>query len=149
MQRHVEERVLEVATAVDLLAFETPSFHNRVQRMRFSGPQSLNLIFGLSGMIRAAVGVIAVMVALITIEPFLVLMVSIVLIPAWLSASRPGEAFWRFFWRMTPRDRERQYLAGLLSDREAAKESEHLILLSSCMLDTASFTTSASVNSVS
>jgi ATP-binding cassette, subfamily B, bacterial len=123
MQRHVEEQVLEVATAVDLLAFETPSFHNRVQRMRFSGPQSLNLIFGLSGMIRAAVGVIAVLVALITIEPFLVLMVSIVLIPAWLSASRRGEAFWRFFWRMTPRDRERQYLAGLLSDREAAKES--------------------------
>jgi hypothetical protein len=33
-----------------------------------------------------------------------------------------GEAFWRFFWRMTPRDRERHYLAGLLSDRDAAKE---------------------------
>jgi ATP-binding cassette subfamily B protein len=122
MQRHVEEQVLEVATAVDLLAFETPAFHNRVQRMRLSGPQSLNLVFGLSGLIRAAIGVVAVLVALITIEPLLVLMVSIVLIPAWLSASRRGEAFWRFFWRMTPRDRERQYLAQLLSEREAAKE---------------------------
>jgi ATP-binding cassette subfamily B protein len=30
MQRHVEEGVLEVATAVDLLAFETPACHNRV-----------------------------------------------------------------------------------------------------------------------
>jgi ATP-binding cassette, subfamily B, bacterial len=122
IQRHIEEHVLEGASAVDLLGFETPAFHNRVQRMQLSGPQSLNLIFGLSGLISGAVGVVAVLVTLTTIEPVLVIMVSIVFIPAWLSASRRGEAFWRFFWRMTPRDRERQYLAGLLSTRHAAKE---------------------------
>ena len=122
MQRHVEDQVLEVATAVDLLGFETPAFHNRVQRMRLGGPQALNVMFGLSGLIRAVIGVVAVLVTLITIEPLLVLMVSIVFVPAWLSASRRGQAFWRFFWRMTPRDRERQYLASLLSDRDDAKE---------------------------
>ena len=122
LQRHIQEHVLEVATAVDLLAFETPAFHNRVQRMQVSSHQALNMIFGLSGLIQAAIGIVAVLVTLITIQPVLVLMVSIVFIPAWLSASRRGEAFWRFFWRMTPRDRERQYLAMLLSDRDAAKE---------------------------
>ena len=122
MQRHVEDQVLEVATAVDLLGFEPPAFHNRVQRMRLGGPQALNVTFGLSGLIRAVIGVVAVLVTLITIEPLLVLMVSIVFVPAWLSASRRGQAFWRFFWRMTPRDRERQYLASLLSDRDDAKE---------------------------
>jgi ATP-binding cassette, subfamily B, bacterial len=122
LQRHIQEHVLEVATAVDLLAFETPAFHNRVQRMQVSSHQPLNMIFGLSGLIRAAIGIVAVLVTLITIQPVLVLMVSIVFIPAWLSASRRGEAFWRFFWRMTPRDRERQYLAVLMSDRDAAKE---------------------------
>ncbi|MDQ5854504.1 MAG: ABC transporter ATP-binding protein/permease [Chloroflexota bacterium] len=122
MQRHVEESVLEVAAAVDLLAFETPAFHNRVQRMRLTGPQALELVFGVSGLIRAAIGVLAVLVTLITIEPVLILMVSFVFLPAWLLASRRGEAMWRFFWRMTPRDRERQYLAGLLSDRDEAKE---------------------------
>lgn len=122
LQRHIQGHVLEVATAVDLLAFETPAFHNRVQRMQVSSHQPLNMIFGLSGLIRAAIGIVAVLVTLITIQPVLVLMVSIVFIPAWLSASRRGEAFWRFFWRMTPRDRERQYLAVLMSDRDAAKE---------------------------
>jgi len=122
IQRHIEEHVLEVATAVDLLGFETPAFHNRVQRMQLSGPQSLNLIFGLSGLIRGAIGIVAVLVTLMTIEPVLVLMVSIVFVPAWMSASQRGEAFWGFFWRMTPRDRERQYLARLISDRDAAKE---------------------------
>jgi ATP-binding cassette subfamily B protein len=78
IQRHIEEHVLEVASAVDLLGFETPAFHNRVQRMQLSGPQSLNLIFGLSGLISGAVGVVAVLVTLTTIEPVLVIMVSIV-----------------------------------------------------------------------
>jgi len=122
MQRHVEEGLLEVATAVDLLGFETPAFHNRLQRMRLSGQQPLNLVFGLSGLVRGVIGVVAALVTLITIQPVLVLMVSIVFLPAWLLASRRGEALWRFYWRMTPRDRERQYIAGLLSDRDEAKE---------------------------
>jgi ATP-binding cassette, subfamily B, bacterial len=122
MQRHVEDRVLEVVTEVDLLGLEAPAFHSRVQRMRLSGPQALNLVFGLSGLIGAAIGVVAVLVTLVTIEPLLVLMVSVVFFPAWLWASRRGESLWHFAWRMTPRDRERQYLVGLLSDRDSAKE---------------------------
>ena len=39
VQRHVDEHVLEVATAVDLLGLETPAFHNRVQRMRLRDPK--------------------------------------------------------------------------------------------------------------
>jgi ATP-binding cassette, subfamily B, bacterial len=122
MQRHVEEQVLEVASAVDLIGFEMPAFHNRVRRMHLSGPQSLNVVMGMSGLIRAAIGVVAVLATLITIEPLLVLMVSIVFVPAWLLASRRGEALWSFFFRTTPRDRERQYLVSLLSDRNDAKE---------------------------
>jgi ATP-binding cassette, subfamily B, bacterial len=145
IQLHIQEHVLEVATAVDLLGFETPAFHNRVQRMQLTGPQSLNLISGLSGLISGAIGVVVVLLTLVTIEPVLVLMVSIVFVPAWLSASRRGEAFWRFFWRMTPRDRERHYLAGLLA--MLPRRSGHSILVSSCVFDTVPFTTSALANS--
>lgn len=94
MQRHVDDHVLEVATAVDLLGLETPAFHNRVQRMRLSGPQALNLVFGVSGLIGAAIGVVAVLASLLTIEPLLVVMVSIVFFPAWIWASRRGESLW-------------------------------------------------------
>jgi len=120
--RHVEERVLDVAAAVELEAFETPAFHNRIQRVRTNAHQPLNLVFGLSGLASAALGVAGVVVALIAIQPVLIPLIALVFMPAWLVASRRSEAFHRFFWRMTPRDRERQYLAGLLSDRDAAKE---------------------------
>lgn len=122
VRRHVEERVLDVASAVELEAFEAPAFHNRLQRARVNSHQPLNLVFGLSGLASALIGVMGVVFALVAIEPLLIPMIAVVFLPAWLVASRRGEAFYRFFWRMTPRDRERQYLASLLSSRDAAKE---------------------------
>jgi ATP-binding cassette subfamily B protein len=122
VSRYVEQQVLDVAAAADLVAFETPAFHNRIQRIRMSNHQPLNLVYGLSGLLRAAVGVVGVLVALLAIEPLVIPMVAVVFLPAWLVASRRGEAFYRYFWRMTPRDRERRYLASLLADRDPAKE---------------------------
>ena len=120
--RHMEEQTLTVAASVDLAAFEHPDFHNRLQRVQSARNQPLNMVFGLSGIISAVVGVIAVAVALLAIEPLLIPMVLVVLLPAWLAASRRSSEFWRFFWRMTPRDRERSYLGGVLGGRDEAKE---------------------------
>jgi ATP-binding cassette subfamily B protein len=122
VNRHVEGRVVDVAAEVELEAFETPSFHNRVQRIRMRGHQPFNLVFGISSLAGAVLGVVGVIVALVSIEPLLIPLTAVVIVPAWLVASRRSEAFWRFFWRMTPRDRERGYLAELLSEREGAKE---------------------------
>jgi ATP-binding cassette, subfamily B, bacterial len=61
--------LLDVAAAVELEAFETSAFHNRLQRVRMNMHQPLNLVFGLSGIVGAAVGVVGVTIALVTIEP--------------------------------------------------------------------------------
>jgi ATP-binding cassette subfamily B protein len=122
VSRHVLGQILDVATAVRLESFETPDFHNRLQRVRSNLHQPLNMVYGLSGLVSAAVGVVGVVAALSAIEPLLIPLITVVLLPAWLVASRRGEAFYRFFWKMTPRDRERNYLASLLGDRDAAKE---------------------------
>jgi ATP-binding cassette, subfamily B, bacterial len=103
--RHVEESLLDVAAAVELEAFETPEFHNRLQRMRTNSHQPMNLVYGISGLASAAIGLVGVIIALLTIEPLLIPMIVVVFVPAYLVASRRGEAFYRLFWRMTPRDR--------------------------------------------
>jgi ATP-binding cassette, subfamily B, bacterial len=82
----------------------------------------MNLVYGISGLASAAIGLVGVIIALLTIEPLLIPMIVVVFVPAYLVASRRGEAFYRLFWRMTPRDRERTYLAALLSGRNPAKE---------------------------
>ena len=120
--RYVEGRVLDVTGAADLAMFDDPEFHNRVQRIQSSGHQALNMIFGLSGLFRAVVGVAAALVAIVAVAPALLPLLALVVLPAWFAASRRGEAFHKFFWKMTPRDRERHYLAGLLQSRNSAKE---------------------------
>jgi ATP-binding cassette subfamily B protein len=122
VNRHVEAKVLDVVTEVDLEAFETPAFFNRLERIRGRAEQPLNLVWGVSGLAGAAVGTIGVVIGLFAIEPLLIPMIALVFLPAWLVASRRSESFWRFFWRMTPRDRERSYLAQVLSGRDEAKE---------------------------
>jgi ATP-binding cassette subfamily B protein len=122
VNRFVEGRLLDVVTAVDLEAFDTPGFHNRLERLRQRSNEPLNLVSGVSGLAGAAVGTVGVIIGLLAIEPLLIPMIALVFLPAWLVASRRSELFWRFFWRMTPRDRERQYLSGVLTGRDEAKE---------------------------
>jgi ABC-type multidrug transport system fused ATPase/permease subunit len=122
VSRHMQTQTLGVAARVDLLSFERPEFHNRLQRVQSSVQQPLNMVYGLSGLSSALVGVAGVSIALLAIQPLIIPMVLLVLLPAWMAASRRGSEFWRYFWRMTPKDRERNYLGQLLAGRDEAKE---------------------------
>ncbi len=122
VSRYISGRVLDVTAVVDLAMFDTPEFHNRVQRVNSSGDQPLNMVFGLSGLIGSGVGLVGALVALVAIAPLLIPLLVLVILPAWLAASRRGEAFYELFWKMTGRDRQRHYLGRLLTDRAAAKE---------------------------
>jgi ATP-binding cassette subfamily B protein len=93
LRRHVEQQVIDVATAVELTAFETPAFHNRVQRIGMAGHQAMQVVQGLTGLLRSAVSVVGVLAALVAIEPVLVPLIAVVFVPAWVAASRRGEAF--------------------------------------------------------
>ncbi len=67
-------------------------------------------------------GAIGAAVALLAVAPLLVPVALLALIPGWLASGRRGRAFYLFGVIMTPRDRERGYLASLLTARDPAKE---------------------------
>jgi len=120
--RHVQGAVLDVTTRADLATFDDPEFHNRVQRIGVGNGQALHLIYGLTGIAGALFGIVGALVGVVTIAPILLPLLVLVLVPTWLAASRRGEDFWDFFRNMTPHDRQRSYLAGVLRERNPAKE---------------------------
>jgi ATP-binding cassette, subfamily B, bacterial len=122
VSRFVQEQVLDVAAAVDLTAFETPAFHNRMQRVQANQGRPLAMVQGLSTLIGSVLSVGAVLAGLALVQPLLIPLLLLVAVPAWLAASRRGESFYVLYWRLTPEDRERQYLARTLTERDAAKE---------------------------
>src|SRR6266700_41587 len=80
------------------------------------------MVFGLQGLGRSLAGAIGAAVALLAVAPLLVPVALLALIPGWLASGRRGRAFYVFGAIMTPRDRERGYLASLLTARDPAKE---------------------------
>ena len=120
--RYMRGRVLDVTAQVDLATFDDPEFHNRVQRIESSEHHAMQMVYGISGLAQAAFGVIGALIAVIAIAPILIPLMALVILPAWLAASKRGDAFWEFFWKMTPRDRQRHYLGSILRSRDAAKE---------------------------
>jgi len=120
--RYVQGRVLDVTAQVDLATFDDPEFHNRVERIESQQHQALQMVYGVSGLAGAVFGAVGALVGVVAIAPILLPLLALVIAPAWLAASKRGAAFWDFFWKMTPHDRQRHYLAGVLRGRNAAKE---------------------------
>jgi ATP-binding cassette subfamily B protein len=120
--RYAQDRILDVTCAADLAAFDQPEFHDHAARAQAGVMRVPEMVFGLQGLGRSLAGGIGAAVALLAVAPVLVPVALLALIPGWLASGRRGRAFYHFGVVTTPRDRERGYLAGLLTGRDAAKE---------------------------
>ncbi|MBV9798100.1 MAG: ABC transporter ATP-binding protein [Solirubrobacterales bacterium] len=120
--RYAQDRVLDVTCAVELSAFDEPQFFDRVARAQAGISRMPMLIFSLTGLMRSVSGTVGALAALIAIQPLIAPLVLITVVPAVIAASQRGRLFYGFAFGMTPRDRERRYLAQLLTERDAAKE---------------------------
>src|SRR5690349_19351610 len=71
-ERHTRSRIHDVATSVDLAAFDDPAFHDQLQRASMGMMRMPQLLFGLMGLVQALGGVFGALAALLALEPLLV-----------------------------------------------------------------------------
>ncbi|HYI38584.1 MAG TPA: ABC transporter ATP-binding protein [Thermoleophilaceae bacterium] len=123
VQRSMTEEILDVTTAVPLETFESPGFHDDLQRVRLNAVmQPLAMSQALVTMIGGGAGVLVLSVALLFIEPLLVPVLLAAGIPQALLARRGGRMEFDFRVRETPTRRVREYLQNVLTERDEAKE---------------------------
>ena len=121
--RRAFDGVLNVATRVDLLAFESPDFYDRLIRAVTQGQlRSIQIVSGLVGLFGASVAAVGIVVALATLQPLLLPLVVLGFVPLWVVSTRNSRDLYTFSRAMTPNDREREYLRILLTRRDTAKE---------------------------
>lgn len=121
--RYAQNRVLDVAAAVRLEAFEQPEFYNRLERATVTAEiRPLQLASGLLGAISSAVAVVGVLAALMAISPLPGLLLLVSAVPLWLATGRANRALYAFNFRMTHMDRNRSYLGFLITSRDNAAE---------------------------
>jgi ATP-binding cassette, subfamily B, bacterial len=86
--RKAIDRVIDVSTRIDLLAFESPEFYDRLQRARAQGQfRALQTVYGLLGMVGAAVAAVGIVAALATLQPLLLPFILLGYVPLWVVAS--------------------------------------------------------------
>jgi ATP-binding cassette subfamily B protein len=121
--RKAFDRVLDVATRVDLLAFEEPEFYDRLRRAQMQGQfRALQTVQGVLGLVAGATAAVGLVAALTVIQPVLLPLVLVGYVPLWIVSSRNTRDLYRFTFGMTPNDRERGHLQFVLLSREPAKE---------------------------
>jgi ATP-binding cassette subfamily B protein len=121
--RHAQSQIIDVACAVELEAYETPAFHNRLARAAGGGQfRPWQVVEGLTGLAGAAIGIAGITLALLALQPWLVPPVLAASVPLLIAVAKGGELMFGFRHRMTEAERRRNYLYMLLSGKDAAKE---------------------------
>jgi ABC-type multidrug transport system fused ATPase/permease subunit len=120
--RHAKQAIIDVATKVELSAYETPAFHDRLVRAASNEHRPIQMVDGLIGTIGAIASVAGIVVALLAIQPWLVPLLFLAGLPLLAGVMRAGQAMFGFHLRMTSVARARSYLYRLLTDKDPAKE---------------------------
>ena len=120
--RHAKQAIIDVAKCVELSAYETPAFHDRLVRAASGERRPIQMVDGLIGTIGAIASIGGIVVALLAIQPWLVPLLFLAGLPLLLGVMKAGQAMFGFHLRMTTVTRARNYLYRLLTEKDPAKE---------------------------
>jgi ATP-binding cassette subfamily B protein len=117
------QRVLHVATRVDLRKFESPRFYDRLQRVQASAmTRPYQITYGLVATIGAAMAGIGLVIAIALIYPALLPLLLIGGVPVLITSRRQSELEFDFLAQQTQSMRLRTYLTWVQTGRDEAKE---------------------------
>ena len=120
---HTIGQVLDVATSVELVEYDSSEFHNRLMRAHINASsRPIQMAYGILGIASAVVTIAAISVALFIIEPLLLAALLLAYVPAWAVSARASRVSYSFAVTQTERDRRRNYLSIILARRAEASE---------------------------
>ncbi len=119
---HVSVEVMRKAAALDVTVYEDPVFYDRLERARVQATDRLAMIQQMGRLIQQSVTAIAFSAVLLKYSPFLLLLLIIGIIPAFLGESHFAFLTYAKNFRQTPLRRQMDYLRQVGGSKEAAKE---------------------------
>jgi ATP-binding cassette subfamily B protein len=123
VQRKTMDEVLDVATTVRLEAYESPQFFDHLKRIESNAlNQPATVVSALMQLPANLAGLAAIVVALLILQPLLLPIVLLSMIPLALIARINGRQAFEFAKSRVLGDRQRDYLRGVLTGKDEAKE---------------------------
>jgi len=121
--RYAQSMVARAASSAQLVDFERPAFHDRLQRaMANAGSRPVQVAYALISIITALLTAVGVTIALAVVQPILLPLVVVAFGPMWVVSRAVSRMAFTFELEETEADRRRNYLLWLLTDKVPAKE---------------------------
>ncbi|HET8682040.1 MAG TPA: ABC transporter ATP-binding protein [Micromonosporaceae bacterium] len=123
IQREATDRVVRAAAGADLVAFERPEFHDRVERAVWAAEGHAPMLLALVlSTFQAALSVLAVGVALVVVAWWLLPLLLVAALPSVRVALLQQRTHYALQVALMENRRVRSYLVQLLTGRDEAKE---------------------------
>jgi ATP-binding cassette subfamily B protein len=110
------------AASLDLQAYEDPVFYDRLERARVQATDRLVMIQAIGRLVQQAITTITLSVSIMLFSPWLMLLLVLGVVPAFLGESHFAFLGYAKNFRQTPMRRQLDYLRVLGGSKEAAKE---------------------------
>ncbi len=130
--RHLSVKIMAHASRLDLASYEDPVFYDKLERARVQATDRLGMIQAIGRLLQQGVTTIGLATAILIYSPWLLLILTVCVLPAFLGESHFAFLGYSLNFRQTPARRQLDYLRVLGASRESAKElklfglSDHL-----------------------
>lgn len=115
-------RLMEHAATLDLEDFEDPDLQDKLDRARRQTMSRMNLMSQLFGQVQDAVTVVSFAVGLLVYAPWLILLLALALVPAFVGEAHFNALGYSLNFQWTPERRQLEYLRQTGASVETAKE---------------------------
>ncbi|GAB3045099.1 ABC transporter ATP-binding protein [Stenotrophomonas tumulicola] len=115
-------RLMEHAASLDLEDFEDPELQDKLDRARRQTMGRMNLMSQLFGQVQDAITVASLAVGLLIYAPWLIVLLALALVPAFIGESHFNAAGYSLNFQWTPERRQLDYLRQVGASVETAKE---------------------------
>lgn len=117
------ERIIDVASSVDLASFEDPDFYDQLMRARTAAlSKPIGVVNSVGMLVMSLLTSLGIGIALMTMHWSLLPLIAVAAVPVLLSTLYNSRQAYDFEYQWTPQGRERSYLLELLVGKGPAKE---------------------------
>jgi ATP-binding cassette subfamily B protein len=119
---HTSVRLMQHAATLDLERFEDPAFYDQLERARRQTVGRIGLLSQLLSMGQDAITLLSLGTALLVYSPWLVVLLALAVLPAFLGETHFASLEYSLLYRWTPERRQLDYLRFLGASDRTAKE---------------------------
>jgi ATP-binding cassette, subfamily B, bacterial len=120
---NISFRLIKHAATLDLVSFEDPAFHDKLERARKQTVSGrLAVLSSLMNIAQDLLSLVSLSAGLIVFNPWLLLLLAAAVIPAFLGESHFTALTYTVYFRYTPQRRELDYLRWLGASVDSCKE---------------------------